>query len=162
MKRLILLCGCMVCLFLTSCAHQEGKILVLYSQDSESTFVYDEYDNFYVLENGAAVPIEQHFECSPAITLFPVNSSFHLQYVSTGKYFGSLDDVRAYCSCLESNGYELSVFSTNPHISTVYAESSESDVKLFVTDDGFVRIYAVDTYGVGVVPPYINNETALK
>lgn len=159
MKKLFALSAVILCLLVTSCSHRDGKILVMYSEDKWGTFVYDEHDNFYLLQDGSAVPIEQHYECTPAIRMFPVNTSFNLAYVSTGKYAGSLNDARAYCTYLSDNGYEVDVESTGPYMCVVNCTSSDSKVRLYITDDNTVRIYAVDMYNVGVNPPYLTSET---
>lgn len=154
MKRYTLFILCALATMLSGCAHKEGKVLALYSYDGTTTYVFDEYDNFYVLEDDIAIPITQHFECTPSIRPYDVDSEFSLDYVSVGKYFATQKCVWAYCTKLQGDGYIMSVSDISPYLCSISLESQALKVKMYVDSDCFVRIFAIDEAGEGILPPY--------
>lgn len=158
MNKQILFILLVVCLLLTGCGYRKTAILALYSTDAEATYLYDDEGNFYAYEDCTAIPIARKFEETPALQLYDSTKDFCFTYVSTGKYKAEFEDICAYSSALVDEGYVLDVTQASPYLLEAYLSSESTDLKFYVTCDGYVRIYA-DENGEGVLPPYTDIET---
>lgn len=158
MKKIIILLLTATCLLLTACSYSNAAILVLYSQDDNTTYLYDQYGNFYAYDNSVATPIARNFEETPALQLYPVENQFTLNYVSAGKYCAEFEDICAYVTALQNEGYTLDVVSTSPYLLEAHLSSESVNLKLYISSDKYVRIY-VEENGEGVLPPHTNSES---
>ena len=143
---LTLLCGCGV----------KGKVLVLHSQDSECTYLYDEYGNAYSYDSVAdiAIPISKTLNQVPAMQLLDCERTFSLKYMDVGKYACDLRDVSAYVQTLVNDGYTLTPVYTNANMSEYTLSTNDISVRVIVSSDGYARVYALNSDNVGVLPPY--------
>lgn len=160
MKKIILLLTLLATL-LTGCAVESNRIYTVCKRIGDITYCYDDEVNFYRRNNTG------EFYSVPAVGL--VAKPAMIVHVSDGDYSfveslpncytGTLQSVEHYIFYLiekdnvQFTTDEVSYSNVNFHLSC-----AEYSLKIFYTSDGVVRVYAVNSGGLPIDPPYIIGE----
>lgn len=160
-NKLIILC-LLICCILTGCTVDGDRINTVCKDTPTCTYVYNANGDFYFKDKttgdfNSAVP--GGLVNKPILLLTPSEGSYTLTEDLPNKYACTFDDFNNYLNYLIVNdniSYTIECVDYKSVELTVCCNTYS--MKCFYTNNGFLRLYCVDSAGNPITPPYINEE----
>lgn len=159
-SRYIAVILCFV-LLLSGCSTQEASRIYTVCKTTEKyVYVYNMTDGFFLVSNGSLRPIAgDGLQKKPQLVLrFDGSTDFVLEREMPSVYSGTKDDALHYVAhlCLTDDA-KYTLTSVDWKSFEMLVTSTEYDIRVRYTNDDRVRIYALDSEGEAIVPPYLED-----
>lgn len=162
MRRLAIIMLIMLALFMSGCTRTSDRIYSVCKIQDGFTYCYNSEGSFYIIDSRGDIVKTSGvgLKALPALHIVPVAGSYKFTYILPGLYNGTLESVNKYVYKImtdDSGDVELSYCDWNNV--EVYLHTASYSVRIIFNVTGEVRIYAIDSSGNAMKPPYLGDVT---
>lgn len=160
MKTKIFLVLCLCCVFLSGCTYDADRIYTVCKETSDSIYAYNTIGDFVVKDKNTgsiSVVKDSSLIAQPKLLLNLREGNYSFVELLPNSYHCDFDSFNFYVNkCIVDGASTLEINLIDYKSVDLLLTCEEYTVRCYYTNNDIVRLYAINSDGNPITPPYIN------